>query len=128
MVARSTVSFSSCDSLTRNGRAADTKSAPTDIASRWIVGPSRTRPVGDAAITNFSASSAATMRCTVERARLTRCAICPRLSPDAWFSSARRIAAARPITCIWFFWIWFFPLGRRFSMRDNASVSQSGTP
>ena len=56
-------------------RTDETKSVRTDAASRRMVGPSRTRPVGEAAITSFSASSAATMRCTVERARFTRCAI-----------------------------------------------------
>ena len=85
MVARSTVSFSSFDSLTRNGRASATKSVRAEAASRKMVGPSRTRPVGDAAITSFSASSAATMRCTVERARSTRWAIWPRLKPGRLF-------------------------------------------
>jgi len=41
------------------------------------------------------------MRCTVERARFTHCAIWPRLKPSASSSSARRIAAAHAITCTW---------------------------
>ena len=73
----------------RNGRASATKSVRTEAASRRMVGPSRTRPVGDAAITSFSASSAATMRCTVERARSTRCAIWPRLRPASLALPAR---------------------------------------
>src|SRR5262249_48879662 len=84
------------------------KSVRTEAASRRIVGPSRTRPLGEAAITSFSVSSAATMRCTVERARPTRCAICPRLRPDVSSSSACRIAAARAITCTWLFSVGFF--------------------
>ena len=74
--------------------------APRRRAAGWS-GPSRTRPVGEAAITSFSASSAATMRCTVERARSTRWAIWPRLKPVGCSSSARRIEAARAITCTW---------------------------
>src|ERR1700694_5402054 len=38
---------------------------------------------------------------TVERARFTRCAIWPRLKPGVSSSSARRIAAARAMTCTW---------------------------
>ena len=89
---------------TRKGRASATKSVRTEAASRRIVGPSRTRPFGDAAITSFSASSAATMRCTVERARSDALRDLRRGSgPRSLSSSARRIVAARAITCTWFF-------------------------
>ena len=37
----------------------------------------------------------------IERARLTRCEICPRLKPAGCSSSARRIAAARAMTWTW---------------------------
>ena len=95
MVARSTVSLSSFESLSRNGRASATKSVRAEAGE-----PQDGRAeadaalVGDAAISSFSAASAATMRCTVERASpplrdLTE-AQARRLS-----SSARRIAAAR---------------------------------
>jgi len=70
----------------------------TDEASLKIAGPSRTRPFGDAAISSFSFSSEATMRCTVERASPTRAAICPRLNPASSPSSARMMCAARAMT------------------------------
>src|ERR1041385_1108880 len=103
MAARSTVSRSSCDSRVMNGRAMATKSLRTEDARRRMAGPSRTRPLGEAAMTSFSLASEATMRCTVERARLTRWAIWPRLSPSDSPSSARRMHAARAITCTWVF-------------------------
>ena len=99
-----------------------TKSVRADAASRRMVGPRRTRPVGDAAIRSFSAASAATIRCTVERASATRCAICPRLSPAGCSSSARRIAAARAITCTWLF-SWLLPLTTRAPLCFCTSVS-----
>src|SRR5450432_2774126 len=105
IVDRSTVSPSSFDSAISSGRASEAKSVRTDAARRRMVGPSRILPFGDAAMTSFSTSSAAMMRCTVERARSTRCAICPRLRPAFSFSSARRMAAARAIT-----WTWLFSL------------------
>ena len=52
-----------------------------EAASRRMVGPRRTRPVGEAAIRSFSAASAATIRCTVERASPDPLAIWPRLRP-----------------------------------------------
>src|SRR6185295_16208223 len=101
MVARSTVSLSSFESLTRNGRARATKSVRAEAANRNMAGPRRTLPVGEAAMSSFSAASAATMRCTVERARSTRWAIWPRLKPAGCSSSARRIVAARAMTWTW---------------------------
>src|SRR6185503_15394423 len=118
-VERSTVSCSSSDRRSRNGRAIATKSLRTEAASRRIVGPSRTRPFGVAAMTSFSASSAATMRCTVERARFTRCAIWPRLSPLFSSSNARRIVAARAITCTWLLSL----VTRRFMTRPTHTMT-----
>ena len=89
------------DHLVFNDQVIGPQRLRTDAASRRMVGPSRTRPLGVAAITSFSISSAETMRCTVERARFTRCAICPRLRPAFSASSARRMVAARAITCTW---------------------------
>ena len=72
------------------------KSLRTEAASRRMVGPSRTRPFGVAAITSFSVSSAETMRCTVERARFTRWAICPRLKSGVFvFQRAQNGGRAR---------------------------------
>src|SRR6185437_7600386 len=88
-----------------------------------MAGPSRTRPCGVAAITSFSFSSAATMRCTVDRARFTRCAIWPRLSPVFSSSSARRMLAARAITCTWLLACVFAPVIGAPGVLRPATVS-----
>ena len=70
------------------------------------------------------------MRCTVERARFTRCAIWPRLKPAVSSSSARRIAAARAITCTWLLSLTSCLPVRRASRRlsgDLAAALHRGT-
>jgi len=74
------------------------RSGVADEAKRRSAGPSRTPAEGPAAITNCSALSDSTMRCTVDRASPTRCAICPRLRPVCSPSNARSTRAARAMT------------------------------
>ncbi len=109
---RSTVSPTVCDSSTMMGRVMWSNSTLADAASRMSAGPRRTPAVGEAEITNCSARSASTIRCTVERARLTRCAIWPRLRPSGSPSSARSTLMARVMT-------WILCFGESF-VRDGA--------
>ena len=75
-----------------------TPDGPDGPAMRAKPGPMRTPRPGCASLTKSSVARAATMRCTVERARPVSRAIWPRLNPSGRPSRALSTLAARAMT------------------------------
>jgi len=71
----------------------------SDAAIRASPGPIRVPRPGCASMTKSSAANAVIIRCTVDRAKSTLCAISVSVRPSGRSSSTRKMLAARAMTC-----------------------------